>query len=232
MLQHLKLIFPTVIFKTFCRLTAVEIEFIAFTCFSRTQWYPTFSRVKAHMIFKVAPFFKHLTTGAFWQFLTRMRLDMSFQIYFFCVSLFTLKTLERPFSSVNSRVDIKGSFMSETLFTQRAGERLLSVVNPHVDFKASFPSETISTLLAGKRLLSGVNSHVVCKTSFFSETYSTLLACERLLSGVNSHVTLEVSFMCESLSTLMTQKRLLSNVSYYMPFKAFHVFETHFAQMT
>ncbi len=46
-----------------------------------------------------------------------------------CETLFTLRTLVRLLSSVNSNVNPKVPFRCETLSTLRAGERFLSSVN-------------------------------------------------------------------------------------------------------
>ncbi len=63
-------------------------------------------------------------------------------------TLSTLRTNERPLSSVKSNVNIKVSFLSVTLSAVIARVRLFSGV------KRLFYSETFSTLRAFERLLS------------------------------------------------------------------------------
>ncbi len=60
---------------------------------------------------------------------------MLFQACVIFETLFTLKTLVRPLSSVNSDVQLKVSFNCEALSTLRAGERLLSSVKSYVIVK-------------------------------------------------------------------------------------------------
>ncbi len=54
---------------------------------------------------------------------------------------------------MNSQINFKASFLSETFATLCAGERTLSSVNLLVDFKASFSTETFSHCWQMKELL-------------------------------------------------------------------------------
>ncbi len=72
---------------------------------------------------------------------------MPFQAFVIFEALFTLRTLVRPLSSVNSDVNPKISFNCEALSTLLTGERSLSRVNSHVAIRSSFLCKTSPALL-------------------------------------------------------------------------------------
>ncbi len=101
---------------------------------------------------------------------------------------------------MNSHVDFKTSFFSETLSTRSACIRLLSSVNSNVLLKVSFMSKNLSTVFAGEIFLFSVNYHVSFKGFILSKTFYTVLA------GETSSSCLLSSFSCGSLFSLRTAK--------------------------